>query len=108
MYIIKYTEVRFMAIKFPKPGEGPGTVASSEDLIRDANGHTNPNLHRRIDPQEPSDEANKLNQESAPRGYEFSIEHTYSYRTTTINTHDEDSEAYIEDPETGKIITEIP
>lgn len=106
--MIKYMEVRFMATKFPKPGEGPGTEASAEDLIRDRRGHTNPNLHRRIDPQEPTEEANKLNQECSKRDYQFAIEHTYSFRTTTINTHDENSEEYIKDPTTGKIITEIP
>ena len=75
-------------ILFPKTGQGPAKVANEEDLIRDAQGFTHPNLHRRIDPQQPSDGS----VEYKPRDYSIGISNVYSYRTTKINTHDEDSE----------------
>ena len=94
--------------EFPKVKQGVAVPASAEDLRRDRRGHTNPNLHRRVNPQEPDVAENALDQEVAPRDYQFAIEHVYSYRTTTLNTHDEDSEDPTKDPETGKVLSEIP
>lgn len=94
--------------EFPEVGQGPAVVASPEDIARDEHGHTNPNLHRRIDPQEPSVPENPLDRELAPREYELAIGGVYSYRTTTMITHDEDSEDPTADPETGKVLSEIP
>lgn len=94
--------------EFPKVKQGVAVPASAEDLLRDRRGHTNPNLHRRVNPQEPDVAENALDQEVAPRDYQFAIEHVYSYRTTTLNTHDEDSEDPTKDLETGKVLSEIP
>lgn len=69
------------------PNEGTARPANEEELAKDELGFTNPNLHRRIDPQQPTDP-----EEVLPRGYMFAIENGTSYRTTIINTHDEDSE----------------
>lgn len=77
--------------KYPRVGQGPAKVASDEDLQRDELGFTNPNLHRRIDPQEPEIADSILNQEKLPRGYQLTIQNVHSYRTTTINAHDEES-----------------
>ena len=75
-------------ILFPKTGQGPAKLASAEDLARDELGYTHPNLHRRIDPQQPEESS----QEYKPRDYSIGISNVNSYRTTTINTHNEDSE----------------
>ena len=39
-----------MSIEFPTTAHGVAVPASEEDLAQDAHGLTNPNLHRRIDP----------------------------------------------------------
>lgn len=70
----------------PTIGQGPAVPADALELERDAVGFTNPNLHRRIDPQPPTDAY-----EVAPRDYMLGIYDVYSYRTTQINTHDEES-----------------
>ena len=59
--------------------------AGSIEEQRDAVGYTNPNLHRRIDPQEPSAPA------VSPNTYKLSIQNNDSYRLTQVATHDEDS-----------------
>lgn len=66
-------------------GQGPARLADADDLIRDANGFTHPYLHRRIDPQP------QLEPEVKPRDYGLSIGGNNSFRTTKINTHDENS-----------------
>jgi hypothetical protein len=84
---------------FPAYGSGAGVVQKSDGTIvdpaaynKDINvGFTNPNLHRRIDPKEPPEAENPLDQELAPREYSLEIHGTNSYRTTTITVHDEDS-----------------
>lgn len=75
-------------INIPSVGQGPARPADAEDIQRDDNGFTNPNLHRRINPQEPAPDSGEV----APRGYELGIYSTDSYRTVFINTHDEESE----------------
>lgn len=77
--------------KYPVMGQGPAVPADEEALAKDELGFTNPNLHRRVDPQEPPVADNPLNQEIAPRGYQISIQNLRSYRTTQINVHDEES-----------------
>lgn len=76
---------------YPVIGQGPAKKASDKDLARDELGYTNPNLHRRVDPQEPKKADNPLNQEVAPRDYQLDIQNVHSYRTTKINVHDEES-----------------
>ena len=74
---------------FPKIAEGLIQPASQEDLARDAHGFTNPNLHRRVDIQEPSPESG----ETAPRDYLIGVfDQTNSTRLTEIHYHDEESE----------------
>lgn len=82
-----------------------GTIVDDEAYKKDQLGFTHPNLHRRVDPQQPPtpedpnydpddpESVNRayLNQEVAPRDYAFAIEGVHSYRTTTYNTHDEES-----------------
>lgn len=63
-------------------------LADATALAKDEVGFTHPNLHRRIDPQEPTPESGEL----APREYSVNICGKNSYRTTTICVHDEDSE----------------
>ena len=101
---LTYTDLDGNEIPFPSTGCKPGVVQASDGTIvdqvaydKDVAGFTNPNLHRRIDPQEPEQDENPLNQEVAPRDYKLEIHGVHSYRTTTYNVHDEDS-----------ITTEIP
>lgn len=75
--------------EFPTMGQGPGTYvdSDSEEQVLDDIGFTNPNLHRRIDPQpDPFPGA------VAPNSYSISIHGKDSYRTVTLHTHDEDSD----------------
>ena len=68
-------------------GNGPWKEASDEDVAKDEKGFTMPNLHRRLYPQQPTS-----SYEVAPREYQIGVYEKDSYRTTTINTHDEESE----------------
>lgn len=77
--------------KYPRAGQGPARLADESDLERDALGFTHPNLHRRVDPQDPDTADSEYNQEKYPRGYQLMIQNVHSYRTTTINAHDEES-----------------
>ena len=74
--------------RFPTMGQGPSVpvVPNSEEAELDELGFTNPNLHRRIDPQDPVD----LDAVS-PNSYSIGIYGKHSYRTVTIHVHDEDS-----------------
>lgn len=74
-----------MAIERPKMEQGPAKVASGEDEQRQQIGFTNPNLHRIVEPLEPTDK-----EETRPRDYMFSIQGYDSYRTTEIFYHDEE------------------
>lgn len=74
-----------MSTEYTKVGQGPAKLATEADLINDETGYTNPNLHRRIDPQE------RPLPELLKREYELGIYNVNSYRTTTTNYHDEDS-----------------
>lgn len=77
-----------MSVEFPKTAHGTAVPASEEDLVRDAHGFTNPNLHRRIDPKTPEPGS----QEVAPRDYVLGVyDGVHSYRTETIHYHDEES-----------------
>lgn len=87
--------------------------ADAEDLANDAYGYTHPNLHRRIDPQEPD---TSKSGEVLPRDYELSIQGVNSYRTTTTHFHDDVCEGDIvhyrevENPDgtTKKVPVEVP
>lgn len=75
--------------KFPTMGQGLSSlIREGENIIdesaalKDANGFTHPNLHRRIDT--PPDG-------SINRKYTLSIYGADSYRTTEYITHDEES-----------------
>lgn len=75
--------------EFIRMGQGPSKIVnpgSIEDQ-KDQHGFTQPNLHRRVDPQEPHD-----GKETSPREYELGVYGLNSYRTTKINYHDEESE----------------
>lgn len=82
---------------YPRVGQGPARPATAEDLARDELGFTGPNLHRRVDPQQPPVADDPRNQEALPRSYDLTIQNVHSYRTTHINTHDEES-VYNETP----------
>lgn len=75
-----------MAIEFPLVGYSVAVPANSEELAKDTAGFTHPNLHRRIDPQTPTDPA-----EQNPREYTLGIYGMNSYRTTQLNYHNEES-----------------
>ena len=75
---------------YPRIAEGNATLANENDLERDELGFTNKNLHRRVDPQEPVEAENPLNQEIEPRRYILSIHGFNSYRTTELVVHDEE------------------
>lgn len=74
--------------EFPTMGQGPGYFIdpSSLDQELDDLGFTNPNLHRRIDPQEPTTEG-----AVAPNSYVIGIYGKNSHRTVTLYLHDEES-----------------
>lgn len=76
-----------MAEDIKRMGNGPWKEASDEDVAKDEKGFTMPNLHRRLDPQQPTS-----SYEVAPREYQIGVYEKDSYRTTKINTHDEESE----------------
>lgn len=75
----------------PIMGQGPAVIANEEDLARDELGFTNPNFHRRVEPHEPLAADNILNQEVEDRSYKLNLMDVYSYRTTEIHVHDENS-----------------
>lgn len=66
--------------------QGPAHIATSEEIALDDHGLTNPNLHRRIDPQPPTDPT-----ELKPRDYMLAVHGYNSYRTITQYLHDEES-----------------
>lgn len=70
-----------------KVAQGPAKLATSEDLKKDAHGLTHPNLHTRIEPQDPSPESGEVK----PTDYELTIQNVNSYRTTHKHYHDEES-----------------
>lgn len=80
-------------MEFPKNHQGSAVKLSetnpsdSSELARDAEGITNPNLHRRVDAQQPNSNLGEL----SPRSYQFTVASRYSYRTTQIHLHEEDS-----------------
>ena len=76
-----------MPIEFPQTAHGVAVPLSVEDEQRDEHGFTNPNLHRRVDPQNPSSA-----EEVAPRQYVLGVyDGIHSFRTEIISTHDEES-----------------
>ena len=100
--------------KYPIYGQGPHKVVVDKDgnvidtlaYTKDIDvGFTNPNLHRRVDPQEPPEptdpnydptdpksvDRSYLNKEIEPRQYELEIMGVHSYRTTTKIVHSEES-----------------
>lgn len=76
-----------MPDKLIKMGQGPAKLADKEALDKDELGFTNLNLHRRVDPVDPEKDSGEVQ----PRDYIIGIQGTDSYRTTIINTHDEES-----------------
>ena len=93
-------------LKSPFYGQGPanpitdkdGTVLDKEAYDKDTvTGFTNPNLHRRIDPQEP-DEDRRAQGEQAPREYAVGIYGLNSYRTERKLVHIEGEDAQDEIP----------
>lgn len=69
-----------MSINIQPMGQGPAKIADSNDLIRDAEGYTNPNLHRRI---------NTSNEDDI--SVHVGIYGVNSYRTVEYEVHDEES-----------------
>ena len=88
--VIEYYEgsTKVKEVPYPEIGQGPAQPATTEDLARDEVGFTNPNLHRRVDPQLTDF---NYSAEFKPRSYQFQIQGYNSYRTTSIHTHDEDA-----------------
>lgn len=63
------------------------TPLTPEEQAKDDLGFTHPNLHRRIDPQPPTDP-----REVRERSYTIGVyDKLNSYRTTEISYHDEES-----------------
>lgn len=73
----------------PTMTQGPGHYVEdpSEELTKDTIGFTGPNLHRRIDPQQPPESSPCL----SPNSYSLGIYGMDSYRTVTEYVHDENS-----------------
>lgn len=111
---LTYTDSDGVVHPYPIMTQGPSTVVMKADgtiLDQDAYymdtvvGYTNPNLHRRVDPQKPPEptdpnydptdpksvDRSYLNQELEPRKYNLEIHGVHSYRTTTYTVHDEES-----------------
>lgn len=84
---ITFTDQEGNVHTLPLEGQGPAVPANQEDLDKDEHGYTNPNLHRRIDPQPPT-----TSYEVAPKSYKLFIGGKNSHRTTETFVHDEDSE----------------
>ena len=76
-----------MSTVFPMVGQGTGRPVNENERKKDVQGFTHPNLHRRIDPQQLEEGSGEVN----PRDYKLGIYNVNSYRTTIINTHDEES-----------------
>lgn len=87
--------------------DSSGTILDADAYDRDINaGFTNPNLHRRVDIQDPPElvpdpnydptdpesvDRSYLNKELAPHKIDIAIRGTNSYRTTTYTVHNEES-----------------
>ena len=61
-------------------------IADGDDLVKDAHGITNPNVHRRVD-----NEGEVVTPELASRNYNLSIYGLNSYRGIDTVVHDEES-----------------
>lgn len=74
---------------FPVMGQGPGHFIPEDGIEQelDDRGFTNPNLHRRIDPKQPTDP-----DLVSPNDYSIGIYGVHSHRTVTLHTHDEESD----------------
>lgn len=68
--------------------QGPAKLAAEEDLRKDNTGFTNPNLHRRVNPTQPS----ASSKEVKPREYKFMRQSVYQLQTTEKFYHDDDSD----------------
>lgn len=68
--------------------QGAGKLASEEDKIRDANGYTNPNLHRRVDAKQPEPESKEVK----PRTYMFNRQGLNQLQVTKKYFNDEDGQ----------------
>ena len=67
--------------------QGPAKPATADDLVKDAEGVTYPNLHRRID-----NESTPLEEgEVSPDTYSLVVQAVNSYRNTKHTVHDEES-----------------
>lgn len=69
-------------VEFEEIGQSTSNRINEIEQIRDDNGFTNPNLHRRIDAQ-----MSENTDEVVPRKYRFGIHNWNSYRTTHVVTH---------------------
>lgn len=67
--------------------QGKGVLASEEDKIRDVNGFTNPNLHRRVELHAPD----PLSKELKPRTYKFNRHSVYESQLMEQHYHDEEN-----------------
>lgn len=81
-----------MSEKFANLAQGEATPANPSDISKDEVGITNPNLHRRI---EADVSILPDSQEVAPREYKLGVYGRDSYRTTSLFTHDEESDSEI-------------
>lgn len=65
-------------IEYLKMAQGPARPINDDEKALDNHGFTNPNLHRRIDPKDPSEESKEV----LPASYKLSVQDVNSYRTT--------------------------
>lgn len=65
-------------IEYLKMAQGPARPINDTEKALDDHGFTNPNLHRRIDPKDPSEESKEV----LPASYKLSVQDVNSYRTT--------------------------
>lgn len=77
-----------MLENYPQTAQGEAKLATEQDLEKDVNGITNPNLHRRIDNQDTPKEDKEIESDT----YIVSVNAVNSFRTTKHTVHDEESD----------------
>ena len=64
--------------EYPKMAQGLARQINDNEKALDDHGFTNPNLHRRIDPKDPTEASKQV----LPASYKLSVQNLNSYRTT--------------------------
>lgn len=65
-------------VEYTKMAQGLARSINDNEKALDDHGFTNPNLHRRIDTKDPTEESKQV----LPPSYKLSVQNVNSYRTT--------------------------